>query len=669
MKTDVNKLAAAKWESSGLSAKHAAALRLRPLAGADTRRLHPTFHAVGALLLPYFDSKGKPTKFYRLRYLEPLPGFGGAVKKPQRYAQAPDTLNEVYLPPLLDKRTWEDVQGDVKTTLYVTEGELKAASATAHGLPCIGLGGVDVWRSAKKRLAMLPQLEDFSWKGRKVVIVFDSDAATNPDVVRAQRQLSRALLEAGAEPVIATLPAAKDGKKQGLDDLLVAQGVGAVEEAVAGASALEDAQALWAMNEEVVFIRDPGLVIERASGQRIAPNAFVHSVYANRQHTDYTGEKPKRVSTAKRWIEWKERFETRKVTYMPGKEQVVDGQWNLWSGWGVEPVRGDVGPWNRLMDFLFRGEPPEVRQWFERWCAYPLQHPGTKLFTSAVLWGVVHGTGKTLAGYTLRDIYGRNGMEIKQQHLHGGFNEWAENKQFIIGDEVTGSDKRVDADRLKGLVTQEEMLINAKFIPTYRIPDCVNYYFTSNHPDAFFLEDTDRRFFVHEVVGKPAEGKLYGEFDKWRRAGGGPSHLFDHLLRLPLGDFSPTGHALSTRSKDEMVMSSKSDLGVWCRQLIEDPSTTLRPLGEMVAQKADLLTASQLLRCYDPEGAGRVTANGLGRELKRCGVRQLPVVKTSAGTQRLYAVRGAEKWLGKAGHPKAIAEHWEGLFGSGARKF
>ncbi len=668
MKNDPAKLAEAKWTSSGLSAKHAKDLRLRGLTGAETRKLHPSFQAVGALFLPYFDAKGKPTRFYRLRYLEQLAGFAGALKKPQRYAQAPDTLNEVYLPPLLGKRTWADVQADAKTTVYVTEGELKAACATAHGLPCLGLGGVDVWRSAKKRLAMLPQLEDFAWKGRRVVIVFDSDAATNPDVVRAQRQLSRALLEAGGDPVIATLPAGRDGAKQGLDDFLVANGVGALEEVVAGASALEDAQALWALNEEVVFITDPGLVIKRATGQRIAPNAFVHSVYANHEHTDYTGEKPKRVSTAQRWLKWKERFEARKVTYRPGAEQMVDSCWNMWTGWGVEPKRGDVGPWNRLLDFIFKGEPPEVRQWFERWCAYPLQHPGIKLFTSVAIWGVVHGTGKTLMGYTLRDIYGRNGMEIKQQHLHGGFNEWAENRQFIIGDEVTGSDKRVDADRLKGLVTQEEMLINAKFIPTYRIPDCVNYYFTSNHPDAFFLEDTDRRFFIHEVVGQPADGKLYAEYDKWRR-GNGPAFLFDHLLRLPLGDFSPKGHALNTRSKEEMVMTSKSDLGVWCRQLIEDPTTHLRPLGEMVAPKAELLTASQLLRCYDPEGAGRVTANGLGRELKRCGVRQLAVVKTSAGTQRLYAVRRPEFWLGKAGAPKAVAEHWETLFGAGARKF
>jgi hypothetical protein len=31
----------------------------------------------------------------------------------------------------------------------------------------------------------------------------------------------------------------------------------------------------------------------------------------------------------------------------------------------------------------------------------------------------------------------------------------------------------------------------------------VNYYLTSNHADALFLEDEDRRFFVHEVMVNP----------------------------------------------------------------------------------------------------------------------------------------------------------------------
>lgn len=664
MTSAVEKLAKAKWESSGLTKRDAQRLRFKALPGKAVVKLSPAFQPVGALQLPYFDFHGRPTKFYRLRYLEVPPGFAGTLKKPQRYVQAPGTLNECYFPPLLDK-PWGRVLASPTEALLITEGELKAAAATRLGFPTIGLGGVDVWRSAKRKLPLLPQLEAINWKGRPVVVVFDSDSVANPDVLRAQRQLARALLERGAVPTVARLPP-EHGK--GLDDFLIARGAEGLEKVLKSAQAFEDSDALWGLNEEVVYVRNPGLVVTRAGGQRMASAHFSTSVYVNHQHTEYTkGGIPRRVSTAKRWLEWPHRFEASALTYAPGKPSLVGGKWNLWKGWGVEPKKGDVSPWRALLDYLFEGEAPAARQWFERWCAYPFQHPGTKLYTSCLFWGAHHGTGKTAVGYILKDIYGENGIEVKSHHLNGGFNEWAENKQFVVGDEVTGSDKRADADNLKGLITEEEMVVNAKYVPMYRVPACVNYYFTSNHPDAFFLDDTDRRFFVHEVRHKPGPPELYQRFDKWRR-NGGAAYLFHHLLTLPLGSWDPRAHAYTTRAKREMVLNTKSDLGVWCRAMLEDVTPHLLPLGDAVSRKADLLTATQLLRCYDSEGSTKTSAIAVGRELQRCGVPQLPVTYVSgAGLIRPYAVRNAEKWTRAA--PREVAAHWWAAFNPKARRF
>ena len=82
-------LARLKWQGSGLDEETAARLHLTGLQPEQTRLLGPTFAQVGSLLIPYFDAHGELTKFFRVRYLEPLPGFAGSAKKPQRYAQAP----------------------------------------------------------------------------------------------------------------------------------------------------------------------------------------------------------------------------------------------------------------------------------------------------------------------------------------------------------------------------------------------------------------------------------------------------------------------------------------------------------------------------------------------------------------------------------------------------
>ena len=161
----------------------------------------------------------------------------------------------------------------------------------------------------------------------------------------------------------------------------------------------------------------------------------------------------------------------------------------------------------------------------------------------------------------MRYIYGKNASEIGDVDLGSSHNEWAENKQFVVGEEITGGDgKRNIADRLKSMITQRSVRINAKYIPAYEIPDCMNYYFTSNHSDSFMVEEKDRRFFIHEVRGAPASKDFYDRYGDWLRANG-PAALHYHLGTLDLTGFNPAYHAPMTQGKVDMIESSRTELG------------------------------------------------------------------------------------------------------------
>ena len=71
-------------------------------------------------------------------------------------------------------------------------------------------------------------------------------------------------------------------------------------------------------------------------------------------------------------------------------------------------------------------------------------------------------------------------------------------------------------------------------------------------------------------------------------------------------------------------------------------------MGEVRLEK-DLFTSKELLQLYDPGSSTGTTANGLGRELARAGVRQVlggrPVRLPDGSQGRYYAVRSAEAWL------------------------
>lgn len=639
-----------KLRTSGLGVEDAKKLKLKlttiETAVKDLSSQIPVLKS--GFIIPYFDLNGKPTKFWRYRYLENTKtGFNAATdKKALRYAQPPKSTNEVYIPPFVD---WKTMCLDPSKEVVITEGELKAACGCRFGIPTMGLGGVWSWRSAKDHMAMLPLFEDFVWKGRPVVICYDSDVANNHKVIQAENALAKALTKKGAAVRIARLPFLSDGRRAGMDDYIVESGPKALLSVLDEAFPWREAQELHKLNEEVIYVADPGLVLKLDTLQKISPRAFYEHAYAPRVFYEETitekGTKLTEKSAAREWLKWPHRATATRITYAPGEPRIAAGALNTWTGFGVEPKKGDIKLWKQLLDFVFAGLSPENRRWVEQWMAYPLQHPGAKLYTAVVLWGLVHGTGKSLIGYTLGEVYGKNFTEIADKDLVTTYNEWAENKQFVMGDEITGGDKRSSADRMKSMITQRQLRLNPKYVPSYTVPDCINYYFTSNHPDAFFLEDTDRRFFIHEVAGEPMPDTFYKSYDQALKNGELVPALFHHLLNLPMDGFNPQGHAPQTASKAEMIENGKSDIATWVAALKTDPNTVLRINNKPIMR--DLWTTSELHHLYDPQGNKKVTLNGLSREMRRAGMPKayngMPV-PTYEGSQRLWVLRNHKKY-------------------------
>lgn len=603
----------------------------------------------GGIVIPYFDLAGKVTEFSRFRYLEQPQrnGFDALVAyKELRYAQRSGSANELYLPPIAP---WSKIAKTIDVPIIITEGELKAACTMLHTeYACIGLGGVWCFRSTRNNMSLLPQFKQISWQGRQVYIIFDSDAATNVDVMKAESALAHELTRLGAVVKIGRIPTHKSGKKQGLDDYLLANGAEAIGGLVEAAVSFKENVELFRMNEEVVYVRDPGFIYRISNGQRLAPRAFVDHAFSTRQYTVKTesdkGVKLETRSTAKEWLKWPPRSEASRLTYRPGEARSLpNGELNLWRGWGCEPKKGDVSLWKHLLDHLF-GADKDARTWLERWLACPLQQPGIKLYTCPLVWGRQHGTGKSWVGYSLFKIYGDNATEIKNKDIHSDHNEWAENRSFVMGSEISGSDKRQENDELKNMITQEFLRINVKYVPSFVVPDCINYYLTSNRPDALFLDDEDRRGFIHEVLAGRLPLDFCREYEAWIGAPGtvgpGASALFYHLLHLPLGDFNPRGPAPDTVAKRDMISIGRSDIATWVDMLKNDPDSILRFDGTPI--KHALWTSDDLLRLYDPEGRGKVTVNGMTRALRSAGFRQAyngQSVPTKAGHKRLWILR------------------------------
>lgn len=649
-------LVTAKLASSGLTAEHARELGMEVVESA--RSLDKTWPDVPALKLNYHDVAGEPLRnMFRVRLLVQPRGSFGQVSD-TRYLQPTNTTPAAYLPATLD---WEAIAADPDVQILITEGELKAACASVHDHACIGLGGVWSWRSKKLGWGLIPELSDIVWAGRDVVIVYDSDARTNPQVALATSQLMAALSRLGACPRVAQLPDLPETKKVGLDDFVVACGPDAFAQVLKEAEGDELTQKLWGYNARFAFILDPGIVYDEQKRNVYEPGKFRSVTFANDVANIKTistkGDvKIKPVPVADSWIKWPARRQLDRITYLPGEPATAGDDLNVWPGWGCEASPGSVDLWQDLLGYLIDDE--EARAWLEAWCLYPLANPGAKQLSAVLLWSYRQGVGKTLLGETLGAVYGDNWALINQSQLEGSFNEWLPRRQFIMVDDMSSYQSRSNADIFKSLVTQTKVLINEKFVPQYTLPAVVNYYCTSNQPNAIYLEPDDRRWFVYEIQREPRPAQWYKDFHAWLGSGGAAA-LLHHAREFDFSNFDPYARPPTTPAKQAMMKVGRNESEEWIAQLVDNPDSILTAGGQ--ATSTDAWTAADLLEIFNLTRKGRpITASLLSARLGQF----FPAVEVDGAT--MFVIYNRDKWLADRG---GLAKHLAANRGTREKKY
>lgn len=167
---------------------------------------------VPGILIPLWGVYGKVCG-YQYRPDNPRLNSRG---KPIKYETPYGAANTIDCPPQCQGRL-----GDPTVPLWIVEGTKKADSLASHGLAAISLKGVFGWRGKNKQggTTALANWESVTLKGRKLVLCFDSDTATNENVALARSRLAHFLASRGGVVKIATLP--QEGEnKIGPDDFL-----------------------------------------------------------------------------------------------------------------------------------------------------------------------------------------------------------------------------------------------------------------------------------------------------------------------------------------------------------------------------------------------------------------------------------------------------------------
>lgn len=613
-----------KLKKYGLTQASITAMQLTPMNTAQCAQL---IHApVPGMKIPYFDIDSKITSAYNVRLLEDFPD----PKKPgkfMRYKYPDKHTPAVYIPPLA-RINWRNLLQDPAVPITLTEGEFKAVVATQGGYPTLGLPGVWGFRQPRSKTIMLPLLEEIVWQGRLVYIVYDSDAAANPQVACARSELSRMLAQRGAVVKVIELPQEGD-EKVGVDDFLNSPDGPTKYATLLETPITEESANHRQISEDWAYLQDPPSFINIHTGKTTNVGILKDTVFAGLMHTATLPDgRTRRISSFATWnVVGGPRVELAGVTFEPGQPPVTDdNKWNMFRGFDSVPAPGVCNPVEKAMNHAMpdKADQKDVLDW----PAWIVQNPDKKQAKELLFYGSTQGTGKDLLAIALTAAIQPYSVVCTDSDFKGDFNSHYACALVVHWSEagaLRGPDKAWAETLRKHLVTSPELQYHEKGRPKIKVRNYINLISTSNEDVPFTLSESSRRTIaIHfdqpplpEELAKSLATFIYGEKGCGELRGEGVAYIHHMLMTRDLSEYNPYAPARVTRHTLSLREDSRSSIEAFA---------ILVKSGELRFRRAPhsrpYATVEELLMEHNMAGQTGATRGGMTRKLKAAGVKR-----------------------------------------------
>jgi hypothetical protein len=244
------------------------------------------------------------------------------------------------------------------------------------------------------------------------------------------------------------------------------------------------------------------------------------------------------------------RNEYRGLAFSPGGPSVIDGNFNLWRGFAVEPMAGD---WSlmqsHILQVLANGDEAYAK-YILRWIAWAVQNPHKQAEVALVLRGG-QGTGKGALGRTMCSLYRQHGLHINSAlHLAGRFNAHLRDVCLLFADEAVHPGDQNSLGILKGVITEPTLPIEGKGKDLVAVQNCLKVIMASNEDFVVPVARDDRRFAVFDVSEAHKQDKSYFSALLGQMENGGLSAMLHYLLAMQLDGWHPRNDIPKTEARN-----------------------------------------------------------------------------------------------------------------------
>lgn len=283
--------------------------------------------------------------------------------------------------------------------------------------------------------------------------------------------------------------------------------------------------------------------------------------FKNRYCNHFVTVGKKQVPVGMWWTNHPRRSQYDRMIFSPGTEE--PGAYNLWQGFAYKSIPGTAHhPFlTHLRNNICQNNEYHY-QYLLGWMARGVQYPARPGETAVVMRGP-SGVGKSFFAKTFGALLGRHFFQVSDaKHLVGSFNAHLRDCVVLFGDEAFFAGDRKHESVLKTLITEQQMIIEAKGVDAEVSPNFIHLILASNSQWVVPTGATERRFFVLDVGDRHQQDVPYFRKIQQSMEAGGFENLLHELLTRDLTHFNVRQVPL-TEALREQKLFSLDPMGQW----------------------------------------------------------------------------------------------------------
>lgn len=239
------------------------------------------------------------------------------------------------------------------------------------------------------------------------------------------------------------------------------------------------------------------------------------------------------------WLEWPARRKYREVTFSPPPRPADPQDYNLWTGFAIQPADVDAPEklCERILDHLYEvicAGNEEHYHYLMKMLALLVQCPGIPWEVALVMRGQ-RGTGKGTFMRLMKRLIGHlhfAHLDRVQDLVH--FNAMISGKVVVFADEAFFAGDKREVGPLQRIITEPTIRVTRKGIDSTEEPNCIHLCMATNEKWSIPAGDNERRYFAVNVSSKRRGDRAWFNAIEAEVKGDGAAAFFQLLLSVPV---------------------------------------------------------------------------------------------------------------------------------------